>query len=105
MHIVDLADQYLALYPFTRKTIKWLKKLFLYLIQCTLFNAFILHKKLKRPTEKIVDFVALMQKPASSVTSSHSKRPSFSTEVAPPQRAPAIDLIARIKIMCNIIFP
>jgi hypothetical protein len=31
MHVVDTADQYLAYYPFIRKTVKWPKKVFLYL--------------------------------------------------------------------------
>ncbi|PSN32578.1 hypothetical protein C0J52_21344 [Blattella germanica] len=107
LHGVDMVDQYLVLYPFTRKAIKWPKKLFFYLIQCTLFNAFMLHKKRKRPTDKIVDFLAFMKNatrillqnedenacassPASLVTSSHSTRPSFSTKVGPPRRVPSM---------------
>ncbi|PSN51836.1 hypothetical protein C0J52_04754 [Blattella germanica] len=47
--------------------------------------------------------------PASSVTSSHSTRPSFSTEVVPPRCAPAKDppyrLDGKKKTMCYIIFP
>ncbi|PSN42574.1 hypothetical protein C0J52_15433 [Blattella germanica] len=35
IHGVDMTDLYLALYPFARKTIKWLKKLFFY---CTSFS-------------------------------------------------------------------
>jgi hypothetical protein len=49
MHGVDTVDQYLALYPFTRKTCKWPKKMFLYLLQCTLFNSFRLFQKLNPP--------------------------------------------------------
>mgnify|MGYP003623264674 FL=1 len=30
IHGVDMTDLYLALYPFARKTIKWLKNLFFY---------------------------------------------------------------------------
>jgi hypothetical protein len=33
MHGVDTADQYLAYYPFIRKTVKWPKKVFFYLLQ------------------------------------------------------------------------
>jgi hypothetical protein len=39
MHGVDTADQYLAYYPFIHKTVKWCKKVFLYLLQCALFNS------------------------------------------------------------------
>ena len=37
-HGVDTADQYLAYYPFIRKTVKWPKKVFFFLLQCCLFN-------------------------------------------------------------------
>src|SRR5215469_15514917 len=37
MHGVDTADQYLAYYPFIRKTVKWPKKVFFFLLQCCLF--------------------------------------------------------------------
>ena len=38
MHGVDTADQYLAYYPFIRKTVKWPKKVFFSLLQCYLFK-------------------------------------------------------------------
>jgi hypothetical protein len=44
-HGVDTADQYLAHYPFTRKTVKWLKKVFFYLLQCALFNSYVAFTK------------------------------------------------------------
>ena len=37
---VDRADQYLSYYPIYRKTIKWSKKVCMYLFNCALFNAF-----------------------------------------------------------------
>jgi len=40
MHGVDTADQYLAYYPFIRKTVKWPKKVFFCLLQCCLFNSY-----------------------------------------------------------------
>ena len=45
MHGVDTADQYLAYYPFIRKTVKWPKKVFFYLLQCCLFNIYITFSK------------------------------------------------------------
>ena len=42
MHGVDTADQYLAYYPFIRKTVKWPKKVFFYLLQCCLFSTVML---------------------------------------------------------------
>lgn len=41
---VDRADQYLRYYPIYRKTIKWSKKVALYLFNCALFNAFRMHQ-------------------------------------------------------------
>jgi len=38
----DRADQYLSFYLVLRKTVKWSKKLVLYLLKCALFNAFFL---------------------------------------------------------------
>ncbi|XP_025162453.1 piggyBac transposable element-derived protein 4-like [Harpegnathos saltator] len=37
---VDRADQYLSYYPIYRKTVKWSKKVCMYLFNCALFNAF-----------------------------------------------------------------
>jgi len=45
MHGVDTADQYLAYYPFIRKTVKWHKKVFFYLLQCCLFNSHVTFSK------------------------------------------------------------
>ena len=45
MHCFDTADQYLAHYPFTRKTVKWPKKVFFYLLQCCLFNSYVAFSK------------------------------------------------------------
>jgi hypothetical protein len=42
---VDTADQYLAYYPLIRKTVKWLKQVFFYLIQCCLFNSYVTFAK------------------------------------------------------------
>jgi hypothetical protein len=45
MHGVDTADQYLAYYPFIRKTVKWPKKVFFYLLQCAVFNSYVVFTK------------------------------------------------------------
>jgi hypothetical protein len=42
---VDNADQYLALYPFMRKTLKWPKKAIFYLLQWPLLNSLQLFQK------------------------------------------------------------
>jgi hypothetical protein len=45
MNGMDNVDQYLALYPVIRKTVKWPKKLFVHSLQCTLVNTFLLFCK------------------------------------------------------------
>jgi hypothetical protein len=45
MHGVDKADQHLACYPFICKTVKWPKKVFFYLLQCALFNSYVIFTK------------------------------------------------------------
>jgi hypothetical protein len=45
MHGVDIADQYLAYYPFIHKTVKWPKKVFFYLLQCTVFKSYVVFTK------------------------------------------------------------
>lgn len=42
---VDRADKYLSYYSVLRKTVKWLKKMVLYLLNCAFFNAFFVYKK------------------------------------------------------------
>jgi hypothetical protein len=50
MKVVDRADQYLAYYSLPRKTVKWTKKVALWLINCALFNSFSVHKILNPGT-------------------------------------------------------
>jgi len=45
MHGVDAADQYVAYYPFIRKTVTWPKKVFFYLLQCCLFSSYVTFSK------------------------------------------------------------
>jgi hypothetical protein len=42
---IDRADQYLS-YSILRKSVKWSKKVVLYLLNCALFNAFCVYRKL-----------------------------------------------------------
>jgi hypothetical protein len=44
---VDRASQYLAYYSLLRKDVKWTKKVALWLINCALFNSFLVYKYLK----------------------------------------------------------
>ena len=41
---IDRADQYLSFYSVLRKTVKWLKQVVLYLLNCALFNTFFVYR-------------------------------------------------------------
>jgi len=43
---IGRAGQYLSYYSVLRKTVKWSKKVVLYLLNCALFNAFFVHRTL-----------------------------------------------------------
>jgi hypothetical protein len=45
---VDLADQYLSYYSIVRKTVKWSKKVVLFLLNFALFNSFLIYKTLNK---------------------------------------------------------
>ena len=49
---VDRADQYLSYYSLLRKTVNWPKKVAFWLINCTLFNSFLIYQKLN-PTSQM----------------------------------------------------
>ena len=49
---VDSADQYLSYYSVLRKTVKWSKKVVLYLLHCALFNAFFVYRTLNTNKKK-----------------------------------------------------
>jgi hypothetical protein len=47
---VDRVDQYLSYYSAVRKTVKWSKKVVLFLLNCALFNSFLMYKTLNKGT-------------------------------------------------------
>jgi len=46
MKVIDRADQYLSCYSVLRKTVKWSKKVVLYVLNSALFNAFFVYRTL-----------------------------------------------------------
>ena len=54
---VDRADQYLSNCSVLRKTVKWSKKVVLYLLKCVLFNAFCVYRTLNTNKVKYKNFV------------------------------------------------
>uniref|UniRef100_A0ABF7PQ92 piggyBat transposase n=1 Tax=Myotis lucifugus TaxID=59463 RepID=A0ABF7PQ92_MYOLU len=45
---VDRADQYLSYYSILRRTVKWTKRLAMYMINCALFNSYAVYKSVRQ---------------------------------------------------------
>jgi hypothetical protein len=58
---VDYADQYLSYYSIVRKTVKWSKKVVLFLLNCVLFNSFLIYKTLNKEKNAINFFMRLLE--------------------------------------------
>jgi len=54
---VGSADQYLSYYSVLQKTVKWSKKVVLYLLNCVLFNAFFVYRILNTNKVKYKNFL------------------------------------------------
>jgi membrane-associated HD superfamily phosphohydrolase len=54
---VDRADQYLNYYSVLKKTVKWSKKVVLYLLNCVLFNTFFVYRMLNTNKVKYKNFL------------------------------------------------
>jgi len=54
---VDRADQYLSYYSILRKTTKWTKRVTMYLINCALFNSFVIFNSVHQPKMKYKKFL------------------------------------------------
>ena len=48
MNGVDISDQYTATYPFTRKTIKWWRKVFFWLIDLCVTNSYAVYREMEQ---------------------------------------------------------
>jgi hypothetical protein len=60
MNGVDRADQYLSHYSLLRKTVKWTKKVALWLVNCGLYNSFRIHNILN-PAKQLKHKLFLLQ--------------------------------------------
>ena len=59
---VDRRDQYLSYYTVLRKTVKWSKKVVLYLLSCVLFNTFFVYRTLNTDKIKVQELSARFTK-------------------------------------------
>ncbi len=56
MNGVDRSDQYAVSYPFVRKTRKWWRKLFFYLLEVSVVNSFIIYREVTRKKTTHLDY-------------------------------------------------
>jgi len=107
MHGVNTADQYLAYYPFIRKTVKWPKKVFFCLLQCCLFNSYVTFSKnnpnscksfldfMSDITENLIHASDAVSSPSSS-SSDKSQGSSRTPTPTPTKRAHKNDPFGRL---------
>ena len=75
---VDRADQYLSYYSVLRKTVKWSKKVILYLLNCALLNTFFVNRTLN--TNKKVKYKNILHEVGRSWISEVRNRSESSSD-------------------------
>ena len=82
-------DQFLAYFPFIRKTVKWPKKLFFYLLQCCLFNSYVTFSKYNpNSCISILDFMSDITENLIHTSDAVSSQSSTSDELQGLSRTP-----------------
>ena len=92
---VDHVDQMISYYPCTRKTLKWTKKVFFYLMELCVHNSHVLYKtNLAITHSKLYDFQKkLIRKMCKQ--SSEQEKSSYDDDASPP-KTPRINPISRL---------
>ena len=93
---VDHVDQMISYYPCTRKTLKWTKKVFFYMMEVSAHNSHVIYKANSgNQTMKLYDFqMKLIQKLCHSFDRASSS--DTSDDEAPPPKAPRHDPPSRL---------
>jgi len=85
MKDIDRADQYLSFYPVLRKTVKWLKKVVLYLLNYAPFNAFFVYRTLN--TNKKVKYKNFLHEVGRSwISEDQNRSESSSADLQLPEK-------------------
>ena len=92
---VDRADQFLSYYPIYRKTIKWSKKVSIYLFNCALLNAFRTYQHFNTK-HKSLRFHDLLLKMSESWINDHVPATEQNSEQTTTSRASHHDAIDRL---------
>jgi hypothetical protein len=96
----------LAYYSLLRKTVKWMKKVALWLINCALFNSFLVYKNLNPRTKLRYEFLLRVAKAwsteqmeaAQAESDTGLVRPGPST---PTPRRPHVDPLGEFRVICG----
>ena len=76
MNGVDIVDQYTVSYPFTRRTLKWWRKVAFWLLEVCVTNSYILYREtVSRPASHIVYRRAIVESLAGCYLASSPSRP------------------------------
>jgi len=100
MNGVEWADQYLNYYSVLRKTVKWSKKVVLYLLNCALFNTIFVYRTLN--TNKTIKYKNFLHEVGRSwISEDQNRRESNSDDLQLPEkqtkpRRPKQDLPGRL---------
>ena len=92
---VDRLDQMISYYPFTRKTMKWPKKVFFYLLEVSLWNSFVLYKA--KNIQAKLTLRSFHLKVIEKLCQISNDSSSSSNDEEPPARVPRYDSIERLK--------
>ena len=88
---MDRADQYLSFFSVLRKTVKWSKKVVLYLLNCALFNAFFVYRTLNRnKTVKYKNFLHEVGRSRISEVQNQSESNSDDFQLPEKQTTPRV---------------
>ena len=94
---VDLLDQMIAYYPCTRRTLKWTKKVFFYLMEISVHNSFILYKE-KSTTKSFKTLYKFSMELISQLCLRPNEQSSDDDDAgAPPSKAPRCDPEDRLR--------
>ncbi|KAI4474615.1 hypothetical protein M0802_015530 [Mischocyttarus mexicanus] len=99
MNGVDLADQYLAYNLIFRKTLKWTKKVFFYLLHCAIFNSFRIYQILNSQSKiRFHDFMLSLAESwiEGSPDISHSNTEEATNQPLTSTRTPRFDSTKRL---------
>ena len=94
---VDRLDQMISYYPFARKTMKWPKKVFFYLLEIRLWNSFVLYKAKNKQTKLSLRSFHLKVIEKLCQVSNYSSSSSDEDDELPLARVPRTDSMERLK--------